>query len=34
MAIDASHPNVPAIRETYKNVVSVAERMGCQLGGL
>ncbi len=34
MAIDASHPYVPAIREAYKDLVRVVERMGCQLSGL
>ena len=34
LAIDASHPYVPAIREAFKDVVRVAERMGCQLSGL
>ena len=34
MAIDASHPYVPAIREVFKDVVRVAERMGWQLSGL
>ena len=34
MAIDASHPYVPAIREAFKDVVRVAERMGWQLSGL
>ena len=34
MAIDASHPYVPAIREAFKDVVRVAKRMGCQLSGL
>ena len=29
MAIDASHPYVPAIGETYKKVVRVVEQMGC-----
>ncbi len=34
MAIDASHPYVPALREAFKDVVRVAERMGWQLSGL
>ncbi len=34
MAIDARHPYVPAIREAFKDVVRVAERMGSQLSGL
>ncbi len=34
MAIDASHPYVPARREAFKDVVRVGERMGCQLSGL
>ncbi len=31
MAIDASHPYVPAIREAFKDVVRRVERMGCDL---
>ncbi len=31
MAIDASHPYVPAIREAFKDVASVANRAGCEL---
>ena len=34
MAIDASHPYVPALREAFKDVVRAAEQMGCQLSGL
>ena len=31
MAIDASHPYVPAIREAFKDVVRVAGSAGCEL---
>ncbi|MEE8153805.1 MAG: hypothetical protein V3T53_02470 [Phycisphaerales bacterium] len=30
MAIDARHPYVPPIREAFKDVVRVAERMGSE----
>ena len=33
MAVDASQPDVPAIREAFKDVVRVVERMGCHLSG-
>ncbi len=29
--IDARHPYVPAIREAFKDVASVANRAGCEL---
>ncbi len=33
MTIDASHSYVPATRAAFKDVVRVAEQMGCQLSG-
>jgi len=34
MAIDARHPYVPAIRETFKDVVREATYAGCEINNI